>query len=207
MQVILLRHGETDWNLQGRCQGSTDLELNEIGLRKAREVAASLRAERIDAVYCSDLRRAVQTADAICQGRSLKVMTDGDLRELDHGEFEGLTFAQIRAAYPDFMRQWRSEPAELLIPGGERLVDVQRRAWRAMERIARSHLPHETVAVVSHQFPISAILCLITGTPLNQYRSFHLDPCSFRRVAYHGAGAWRIHAANGDDPFAGRNLD
>lgn len=197
MRIFLLRHGETDWNLQGRCQGITDLDLNERGKQQAREVAADLGAERIDAIYSSDLKRALQTAEIIGRSQGVAVGLDGDLRELDHGAFEGLTFAEIRAAYPDFLEKWRSEPARLLVPGGERLVDVEERAWRGIQRIASRHSSGETLVVVSHSFPIVAILCRVTGTPLDQYRSFRVDPCGLAHLNYNDQSRWRVVRING----------
>ena len=118
MQIILLRHGATDWNLQGRCQGVTDLDLNDTGLRQAAGAAAVLSGETIAALYSSSLKRAVQTAAIIGRAHNLAVVVEECLRELDHGDLEGLTFAEIHAARPDFLREWRARPAEVLIPGG-----------------------------------------------------------------------------------------
>ncbi len=196
MRLFLLRHGETDWNLQGRCQGVTDLDLNERGKQQAVDVAEYLSREKINAIYSSNLKRALQTAEAIRRFHDLEVTVDSDFRELDHGEFEGLTFADIHASYPDFIKKWRSDSTELLIPGGERLIDVEKRAWKGMERIMQSHLSHETVVVATHQFPIVAILCRITGTPLNDYRSFHVDPCGLNRISYNHRDGWRIIQVN-----------
>lgn len=197
MRLLLLRHGATDWNLEGRCQGATDLELNETGFRQAQEVGAALSGDRIDAVYSSDLKRALQTARFISQPHGLTVTVDPGLRELDHGVLEGLTFEEIRASYPDFMRVWRTEPAEAPVPGGERLIDVEKRAWEGLNRIVRRHGPDETVVIVSHNFPILAVLCRITGTPLNRYRSFHLDPCGISRIRYDSVGRWQLIGVNG----------
>lgn len=197
MRVLLLRHGATDWNLQGRCQGATDLELNETGIQQAKEIAAFLGGEGLDAVYSSDLKRAVHTARLISQPHRLQVAIEVSLRELDHGALEGLTFEEIRASFPDFMRLWRSEPAEAPVPGGERLVDVEKRAWEGLNRIVQRHGPEETVVVVSHNFPILSVLCRISGTPLNRYRSFHLDPCGISTVSYHPAAGWALVQVNG----------
>lgn len=197
MRVFLLRHGETDWNLQGRCQGITDVDLNERGKQQARDIAAWLSTERIAAIYSSDLKRALQTAEIIREIHELKVTADSDFRELNHGAFEGLTFTDIQASYPDFLRRWRSEPARLLIPGGERLVDVEERTWKGMERIVRYHSSDETVVVVSHNFPILAVLCRITGTPLNDYRSFRIAPCGLNHLSYDESKGWRVIQING----------
>ena len=197
MRLLLLRHGATDWNLQGRCQGATDLELNETGIRQAQEIAAHLSGQSIRAIYSSDLKRAVQTAYFIGQPHGLEVAIEASLRELDHGALEGLTFAEIRAGFPDFIEQWRDQPAEAAVPGGERLIEVDARAWDGVNHIVRRHKPEETLVIVSHNFPILAILCRITGTPLNRYRSFHLDPCCVSHVSYDPSGQWRLVAIDG----------
>ncbi len=197
MRIFLLRHGETDWNLQRRCQGITDVDLNDQGRRQARQIAEDLSTEKINGIYSSALKRALQTAEILRRSHGLAVTVDSDFRELNHGAFEGLTFSDIRDSYPDFLRLWRSEPAQLMIPGGERLIDVEKRAWNGMERILKFHLPHETVVVVSHNFPILAILCRITGTPLNDYRSFRVEPCGLTHISYDDSEGWRIIQING----------
>ncbi len=135
MRIFLVRHGATDWNLAGRCQGTTDLELNETGLRQAEAAALGLTGEKITAVYSSDLKRARQTAEAVARRHHLAVLVEESIRELDHGELEGLTFAEIHAVRPDFIRRWRDEPADADIPGGEKLAQVARRAWDGLGRI------------------------------------------------------------------------
>ncbi|MBI4523782.1 MAG: histidine phosphatase family protein [Deltaproteobacteria bacterium] len=196
MQILLVRHGATDWNLQGRCQGSTDMALNEVGLQQAVEMAASLRSEVITALYSSNLTRALQTAELIGRARNLPVVIEERFRELNHGALEGLTFSEIHEQYPEFIRKWKAEPAELLIPGGERLVDVDKRAWDGMDQITGRHGADETVLVVTHNFPILAILCRISNRSLNQYRTFRLDPCSLSRVSYDTSDGWRIVQPN-----------
>ena len=198
MQIVLLRHGATDWNLQGRCQGATDRPLSEIGIRQAEEIAATLSAESVRAVYSSNLKRARHTARLISQKHDLAVTIEAGIRELDHGALEGLTFTEIKENYPGFISRWRTEPAEIQVPGGERLVDVAQRAWEGLHRIARRHQPGETVVVVSHNFPILGIICRITGTHLNQYRTFHVDPCGVTRVNHDG-DKWGITQINNQD--------
>ena len=177
VQIVLVRHGATDWNLQGRCQGATDRELHAVGIRQAEEIAAVLANESIHAVYASGLKRAQQTAWLISRPHNLPVIVEEDIRELDHGALEGLTFNEIKTRYPDFLQRWRTEPAEIQVPGGERLIDV----------------------VVSHNFPILGILCKVTGITLNQYRSFHLDPCGVTRINRKGEDDWQITHINGKD--------
>jgi broad specificity phosphatase PhoE len=195
VQIFLLRHGETDWNLQRRCQGVTDLDLNETGSRQAKEVAAFFSKEKLDAVYSSNLKRAIQTANAISEYHRLKVIVRSDFRELDHGKFEGLTFSEIHTNYPDFIRPWREQPAHIPIPGGECIADVGKRTWKGIEEIIRNH-SYASVVVVSHQFPIVSILCHITGTPLNDYRRFHVDPSGLTRISYNPHHGWKLIQTN-----------
>jgi broad specificity phosphatase PhoE len=201
MRIFLLRHGATDWNLAQRCQGSTDLELNEVGLKQAEAAALNLSREKIDAIYSSHLKRAHQTAAAISRFHNLTITIEESLRELDHGEIEGLTFAEIQATRPDFLRQWRDRPADADIPGGEKLIDVEKRAWDGIGRIVGRHGPEETLVVVSHNFPILSVLCRVTGTPLNQYRSFHLDPGQAVHLSCDANAAWRVISENGKLPL------
>lgn len=196
MEIFLVRHGATDWNLQGRCQGATDLELNETGIRQAQQIAATLANEPIHGIYSSHLKRAQQTAHLISLKHQLAVQIESDIRELDHGKLEGLTFAEIKENYSDFIQKWRTEPADIQVPGGERLADVAQRTWNGLSRIVQGHAAAENVAVVSHNFPILGIICRITGTPLNSYRSFHVDPCGVTRLNYQGGDVWQLTYVN-----------
>ena len=199
MQIVLVRHGATDWNLEHRCQGSSDRDLSDVGLRQAEEIAARLRQETIHGIYSSDLKRARRTAEVISAHHSLPVIIEKSIRELDHGHLEGLTFNEIKQNHGEFLLRWRSEPAELQVPGGERLADVAERAWLGLHQIVTRHEPSDTIVVVSHNFPIVGIVCRITGTHLNEYRNFHLDPCGVSRLNRNGDGSWQVTHINGDE--------
>jgi len=196
MQIFLVRHGATDWNLQGRCQGSSDRTLSDAGIRQAEQTAALLGHENLHAIYSSHLQRARQTAEVISQPHDLPVLIEADLRELDHGELEGLTFNEIKTRYAEFLARWRSEPADTRVPGGERLADVAKRAWNGLNQIVQRHAEAERIVVVSHNFPILGIICRVTGTHLNDYRTFHLDPCSVTRLRCDALSGWSITHVN-----------
>lgn len=196
MEVVLVRHGATDWNLQGRCQGSTDRDLSEVGVRQAENLSALLSRQEIDAIYSSHLQRARRTAEIINQPHKLPVLIEEDVRELDHGELEGLTFNEIKSNYTDFLLRWRSVPAEVRVPGGEGLAEVTDRAWKALTQIIDRHSNAGRVLVVSHNFPILGIVCRVTGTHLNEYRNFHLDPCSVTRLGYNAGNGWQLTHVN-----------
>ncbi len=177
MNLILIRHGETDWNRLGRCQGVADIVLNENGKKQARELAHSLRDHDIKAIYSSHLKRAMETAEHIAEHHNLEVKIEPGLHEMDQGDLEGLSFPDIRERYAGVLKKWRETPETLRLPNGESLVEVQNRAWRAFERFHENHLG-ETVAVVSHNLTIITLLCKITGVGLKGFREFHVQATS-----------------------------
>lgn len=170
MRLILLRHGETDWNREGRSQGTTDNGLNARGRRQAAELARALRAESIVALYSSPLRRALETAALVAEPHGLPVLREEGLRELDQGELEGMTPTQIETLYPGFLAQWREDAASVRIPGGESLPELQERAWASIRRIAERH-PKGVVVAVGHNLTNRAILCRVLRLALSSFRS------------------------------------
>jgi broad specificity phosphatase PhoE len=175
VRLILLRHGETESNRQRLALGREDVPLNEKGRRQAAALASSLDGVALSAVFASPLRRAVETARPLAEARALDVQVDEDLIEMAVGELEGLSPQELRDRYGDFLRQWFStEAGRLRMPGGESLQDVQDRAWAAIERLRERH-PKDTVAVVTHNFTIHAILSRALGLSLANFRRFRHD--------------------------------
>jgi broad specificity phosphatase PhoE len=173
LNLILIRHGETEWNRTGRCQGVADIDLNDTGKKQIEELAHSLKDAEISAVYSSDLLRALRTAKEIASRHNLDVNIDKDLREMDQGDLEGLLFEEIRERYADVLKEWRESPETLKLPGGESLLQVEKRAWNVFERLSSVHAD-ETVVAVSHNLTITALLCRITGVGLKGFRNFNL---------------------------------
>lgn len=171
MRVYLVRHGETDWNIEKRCQGFSDTPLNATGRRQAESIAKSLSSLRIQAVYSSSLSRARETAEAVARHHGLAVQTDHAFRELNQGEFEGLRLKELVEQHGRFLKRWMEDPADLTLPGGESLRDVQVRAWQALEKVVERH-PDGDAVVVAHNLCNAALLC----------RAIKLDLCDFRRI-------------------------
>jgi len=143
--LILARHGETEWNRDGRFQGHADPPLNETGRTQARQLAATLADEPIDAIYSSDLRRAHETAQIVAASKGIDVVVDPDLRERDVGEWSGLTMPEIEERYPDELRRFRDEGVSV----GETREALAERVLAAVRRIAEAH-PNGHVLVVTH---------------------------------------------------------
>lgn len=194
MDLILIRHGETDWNRIGRCQGVADIVLNENGKRQAREVAHSLKDSDIAAVYSSDLKRAHETAQHIADHHGLTVQLEPGLQEMNQGDLEGLTFPDIRDQYAEVLKQWRESPETLRLPSGESLVEVQNRAWEVFEKVHDAHIG-ETIVAVSHNLTIITLLCKISGVGLKGFRDFHIEATS-KNIVISENGGLRIDIVN-----------
>lgn len=142
----MIRHGATTWNDLRLAQGHADIDLNDDGRAQAERAAAALANEHIDAVYSSDLRRAVDTATLIARGHGLEVQVDPAFREIDQGEWEGVHVDAIRERWPELWGPARHYRAR---PGGESPGQVRRRALEGLQRIADAY-PDGTVVVVTH---------------------------------------------------------
>jgi len=170
VRLLLVRHGETDYNRQGLALGRGDVPLNATGRRQARRLARALAGEGIATVYSSPLRRCLETACPIARACGVEVQVLPELIEMDIGQAEGLTYAQVRERYPGILERWLgNRDLSLEALGGESLPQVQERAWKAVARIARAH-PDDTVAVVTHNFVILALLTRALGLPLASFR-------------------------------------
>ncbi|MXZ12448.1 MAG: histidine phosphatase family protein [Candidatus Dadabacteria bacterium] len=177
MRLTLVRHGKTDWNETGRCQGISDVPLNSSGIEQAEKLAFSLRDERIDHIYSSDLVRAKVTAEKIAGYHSINVNLRDDLREMDQGVLEGLYFSHIQEKYSHVLEHWRNDPETLQLPGGESLIGVQQRALDAIADI-RSCFGSQNIVVVSHNMVIGTLLCSFTGSSLKKLRDYIVDEAS-----------------------------
>jgi broad specificity phosphatase PhoE len=175
MELILVRHGETPFNRERKVQGITDIELNDAGLRQAHQLALSLKDHEIHQIYSSPLKRAYKTAEAINQFHDVLIHRRSGLMEMDQGDFEGLSFQELMACEKDFLRRWIAEPAITKMPNGESFIEVQERAWNAIEDII---IRDENALVVSHNFTIAAILCKIKCVDLSQFRNSCVETAS-----------------------------
>ncbi len=170
VQLFLVRHGETESNRLGLALGQADVPLNERGVWQAGRVAEALAGESLAAVYSSPLARTLDTARAIAGRHALEVQVEGGLIEMDIGEADGLTFTEMRARFPGLLEAWIGpEGPRQPMPGGERLVDVQQRAWEAVQQIAARH-PDQSVCAVTHNFVILTVLATILKIELADFR-------------------------------------
>lgn len=161
----LVRHGQTDWNVEGRYQGQADVPLNAAGLQQARALAAEIAGENFDAIYCSDLERARVTAEIIARPLHLPVQIDVRLREINQGQWEGKYYLNLMIQYPDEMQARRIDPIHFRPPDGETAAEVAARMAQAADEIAATH-PQGRVVIVSHALAIAALFCQANALPL-----------------------------------------
>jgi len=178
LKAILIRHGHTGLNDTGTYFSTRDPGLDASGLRQVAALVGLLNDTQIDAIFSSPMQRAFQTALAIGRQRGIDVRTDDRLKEFNTGEFEGLNSRILQNKYPEFLEQWRTAPADLIWPGGESLRSTgQRFADILMEKLR--DFDEKTVAFVSHGLAIKAVICLLTGRPLSDFREIAIDPTSY----------------------------
>jgi broad specificity phosphatase PhoE len=165
--LILARHGETDWNAERRFQGHADPPLNDTGRAQAEALAERLAAQDLAAIYSSDLRRAAQTAAAVGNRFGLPVVELPSLREIDVGEWSGLTVSEVVERYPDGYARHRAGGDGWT--AGETHAQLTERIVRAVSEIANEH-PRRTVLVVAHGAALRALLAYAEGIDLSEFR-------------------------------------
>jgi probable phosphoglycerate mutase len=186
-RVFVLRHGETAWNVELRIQGQLDVPLNALGRRQAEALAAALAGEGIDAIYASDLSRALHTAQPLARATGAPLATDSGLRERGFGRFEGLTFAEVEARWPADAARWRAREPGFGPGGGESLLDFRARAVGSASALAARH-PGQAIALVAHGGVLDCLYRAATGVDLAAPRSWQLGNAAINRLLWHGEG-------------------
>ncbi len=182
-RIIAIRHGETAWNLDTRIQGHTDIALNSTGLWQAQRVAQALAGEPVAAIYASDLQRADATARAIAATTGGKVASHTGLRERHFGHFEGKTFAEIEAAWPDHAQAWRKRVPQWVPEGGESLVTLRARVEATATMLAQRHRG-EQIVLVAHGGVLDMLYRLATGQDLQAPRTWQLGNAAINRLLW-----------------------
>ena len=166
-EFLLIRHGQTNWNIERKYTGQSDIPLNETGKAQARAAAAQLQADPPAAIYSSDLIRAYDTAQIIAADLDITVQQDARLREIHQGVWEGLHFDEIKARFANEFAAREDNPLEVAPPGGETVGQVQERVLQALAEIIRAH-PDGRVAIVSHGLTLAVIKAHALGKPIQQ---------------------------------------
>jgi len=185
---MLVRHGLTEYNVTRRFAGSSDVELSPLGCQQVAKLRERLADQPVDCVYCSDLRRARVTAEMLTDGRDVPVTACLELREVDYGECEGLTFSQIKERYPEVAERVVAPDKGLEFPGGESFAAMVDRITRFKERLAQ-HAASDNVLIVSHSGPLRSLVCSLLGISQGCWRQLRIDNASLSIVDTYQFGA------------------
>jgi alpha-ribazole phosphatase len=149
LRLILIRHGEPEQEAKGRCYGSLDVGLSESGREQIQSKLASIRNLRAEALYASPLKRAMESAAIVAASLRLEAAICAELREINFGSFEGLTYEEVEKLYPEEYKVWMERPTEIKFPRGESFAQVKTRVLKFKESLLTAHRG-QTVIVVSH---------------------------------------------------------
>jgi probable phosphoglycerate mutase len=176
--VILVRHGQTEWNRVERFRGWADIPLNETGLMQAEATGRGVAAQwQPAAIYSSPLSRALKTADAIARATGLSVKTHPGLADIDYGKWQGLTPEEARKQYPEIVDTWYLAPHLAKIPGGETLDELRTRAMKTLEELVSRHAG-QTIALVGHTVINRIILLGVLGLDNDRFWHIRQEPCA-----------------------------
>lgn len=165
-KVILVRHGETEWNALCKFLGTVDLPLNEKGRRQAGYAKEALKYTQIDVAVSSPMLRAYETGVIICEDKKLEIIKDNELREINCGKWEGLNGNEVEELFPGQIYLWGNEPDACRIEGGETFRDVSERVIKAFYRIVSEHRG-KTILITSHMISITLLMLHFTGKEVN----------------------------------------
>ncbi|HTY81368.1 MAG TPA: histidine phosphatase family protein, partial [Dehalococcoidales bacterium] len=160
LELILIRHGETEWNKKEIFRGRADVALNAAGLKQADAVAQYLSTGKINIIYSSPLKRALKTGQAIARFQKLNVCKAEAITDFDYGEWQGMTLADVKEKDPLLYQDWLDTPEQLRMPGGESLEDVSRRVIPFIDDAATC-CREGKIALVSHRVVLKVIICAL----------------------------------------------
>lgn len=175
--VLLARHGQTESNVSGFYMGRSGEDLNDVGYAQARSLSSRLAGLPIASVYTSPLQRAYVTATILAKSHNLKVKVSDDLNEIQLGDWQGLHLNEISQRWPELWQQWRADPSESAIPGGESFQQVAERAIRAFETVVAAE-PGRQAVIVTHEIVIKVLVARALGVSNSIYRRFEINNTS-----------------------------
>jgi len=200
--VFLIRHGATVLSREDRFAGSSDVALSEEGIEQAKKLGKRLKHEKISAVYCSDMHRAIRTAEAVAHPHGLIPVARPGLREIDHGHWEGMIHKEVEKKFAAEYKAWDADPLLTPPPGGESGLSVLSRSLPALAKIVADH-PDEVVAVVSHKATNRLLLCSILGIDPRLYRArFSQDTACLNRIEFRDINNGRVTLMNDISHYA-----
>jgi ribonuclease H / adenosylcobalamin/alpha-ribazole phosphatase len=192
--TLLLRHGQTPMSVQKRYAGRSDVPLTDAGVAQAAAAAKRLESAGIDAIVASPLQRTVQTAEQVAGVTGLPVVTEDGFRETDFGDWEGLTFAEVRERWPSEMTAWLADP-QVAPPGGESFAEVSERVTAALHRVLAGRTG-QRILIVSHVTPIKTLVAAALLAPSAALYRMHLDVAALCEIDWYADGPAVLRSFN-----------
>lgn len=174
-EIVLVRHGETEWNVSQVFRGRLDVELNETGMKQAELLAEYLRELDIEAIYSSPLKRALKTAETIARYHQLEVKITPVINDLNFGRWQGLSRQEVAEKFRESYNDWLNHPERLKMPEGESLDDVKQRAMSLVNEVIAEH--EGTAILVSHRVVNKVLTCALLGLDNSHFWNISLDTC------------------------------
>ncbi len=181
-EIILIRHGETEWNVSEVFRGRIDIKLNRTGIKQAELLAGYLSERKIDAIYSSPLQRALKTAETISGCHGLDVKIAPGLIDFDCGEWQGLSLQEVKDSQKETYAEWASRPERVKIPGGESLDDVTQRAMKIVDDVIVKY--GGAVVLVAHRVVNKVLICALLGLNNSHFWNIRQDNCGITTFAY-----------------------
>ena len=181
-EIVLVRHGETDWNVEEVFRGRIDIELNETGMKQAELLAGYLKDLRIAAIYSSPLKRAQKTAEMIASYHNLDVEIAPGLIDFDFGKWQGLSHQAVKDRYKEPYAEWIKNPHRVKMPAGESLDDVRRRATSVVDSVVARY--EGTAVLVSHRVVNKVLICALLGLDNSHFWNIRQDTGGITTFTY-----------------------
>ena len=187
-RLILVRHGETTWNVSGHYQGRTDTDLSDRGRRQASALARRLRSVHLDAIYSSPLRRALDTVEQVAGDAGREVLVECGFTEIEHGLWGGLHRSEVEERYGETLRLWLENPTLADVPGAESLEEVRSRVYEAISRTLEKH-PGQTILICTHDAVLKVLITSALGLGLDSFWAIQIDNASISILEHDGQRA------------------
>ena len=195
-RIILIRHGETEWNKEQIFRGRTDIKLNKNGIKQAEYIGKRLADIKIDAIYSSPLSRAKDTADSIAKHhKSLKTIVSKKLNDMNFGKWEGLSIKAVKANYPGLYKLWKANPGAVNFPGGCNLKRIEDNLSSLLKNTTRLH-QGKMVVFVSHRVPLKVLILLSLDVVLKQFWKIRIDNASISLLEYDKNSGFSLASLN-----------
>ncbi len=182
MKLYFIRHGQTDWNVKGKIQGSCDIELNSAGIEQAEELSRKILDEKLLflKIYSSPQKRAIQTAEILSNATKVDYTIVEGLEEINLGDWEGLSWAEVKERYPTEYKEWYLNRRDTKPPRGETYQELLQRVLASLHRITLENL--DPVLIVTHNAVIKSLQCFLTNSPFHEMKNFNTENCSMIEI-------------------------